>query len=612
MLQFLRQTLASLLGTLLALLLATVLGTTALFILIAAIAAQQETRDPRLRDNTILVFDLSVEIRDAEIPLSLADNLTGSTPAVLTLRQVVDAIERATWDERIVGLLIDGSQGGGLAGYASLAEVRAALEQFREAGKQILAYDVDLTQREYYLASVAERILLNPIGAVEFNGFSAEQLFLAGALEKFGIGVQVVRVGDYKSAVEPFVRQDLSPENRQQLTDLLEALWQEFLATVSSQRDLTSADLQAIADTQGLLLPSDATAAKLVDDLAHFDEVAAELRQLTQEDEDPDDGSRFRRIDLATYSQKPAESANLRTSRNKIAVLYAEGAIVSGDGGPEEVGSDRFSRQIRRLREDEAVKAIVLRINSPGGSATASDVILRELKLASEEKPLIVSMGDVAASGGYWLATGASYIFAEASTITGSIGVFGLLFNVEDLAQDNGVTWDAVSTAALADLYTASRPQTPAELAVLQRVVNRIYELFINTVAEARSLSRSEVVAIAQGRVWVGQEAERVGLVDEIGGLGAAIAHAAEAADLGDDWEVQDDREPPTLEERLLRSLPLGVRSFLQEAMPRSRWQAPEPLRQQAETLRQDLEGLGPLRDPRGIYMYWPFSLHSR
>jgi len=605
MLQFLRQTLASLLGTLLALLLAAGVSAGALAVVLAAIAAQQSSSDPKVRDKTILVFDLSVQIRDTAPLPTFADSLAGNEPETLALRQVLDAIEKATWDERIVGILLDGRTDGELAGYATLREIRTALEKFRETGKTIVAYDINLSEPEYYLASVADRILVNPIGAVEFNGFRSEQLFLAGALEKFGIGVQVVRVGAYKSAVEPFTRENLSPENRQQTAALLADLWQTFLEAVAASRDLDIAGLQTLADTQGLLLPAAAETAQLVDGQAYFDEVVAELRELTGEEPDEEDDSsdserRFRQIDLETYSDVPVENADQRDSDHKIAVLYAEGAIVSGEGTTGQVGSDSFVQQLRRLRRDRDVKAIVLRINSPGGSATASEIILRELQLTSAEKPAIVSMGDVAASGGYWLATGASYIFAEPTTITGSIGVFGLLLNLEGLANNNGVTWDAVKTAELAELDTASRPKTAAELATIQRFVDRIYELFLTKVAEARSLSRQQVAEIAQGRVWSGTDAKSAGLVDELGGLSAAIAYAAEAAELGDDWEVEDYEDEPTWEERLLRSLPLADLTRTQP--PR------DPLQEQAERLRRELDFVRHLSDPRGVYTYLPFT----
>lgn len=592
--QFLKQTFASLVGTLTAIFLLLTLGASGLvLLLVAAVRTSSET--PFVKDKSVLVFDLATQIRDSEPPIGVAEAFSGSIPDAIALRQFVNSIEKATQDKRIVALLLDGSHGINISDYATLQEIRTALEKFRAAGKKIIAYGVDWGERDYYLSSVADEVVLHPMGTMEFNGLSSEQVFLTGALEKFGIGIQVVRVGKYKSAVEPFTQKQLSPENRQQLENLLGDLWNNFLATVGGSRKIAPQKLQAISNTKGILLPTEAKAEKLVDRVAYFDEVAAELQKLTGKDGEK---NAFRKVSLETYLDVPVKEAKQRSSENKIAVIYAEGEIVSGLGEDTQIGSDRLNKQLREIREDDDVKAVVLRVNSPGGSATASELILREIQLIRQKKPAIVSMGNMAASGGYWIATGADYIFAQSNTITGSIGVFGLLPNIQKITNDNGITWDSVKTGQLADVDTLSRPKTPQEMALYQRFVNQVYNLFLDKVAQARKLPKAKVAQIAQGRVWSGQDAKQLGLVDEIGGLEAAIAYAAKKANLGDDWEVQEYLEEPGLEAQLLKL-------FREEAKV-----APaDPLTREFVKFKEDLGILKVLNDPRGIYAIFPFDL---
>jgi protease-4 len=593
--QFLKQTFASLVGTLIGISLLLILGTSSLVVLLIAAVSSEE--EPTIEDKSVLVFNLSQSISDTEPPINLTQAISEDIPDTLPLRQVLAAIDKAAQDDRIVGLFLDGSNGSSNTGYATLSEVRAALQRFRETGKKVIAYDVELSEKDYYLGSVADTTILNPMGAMELNGLSSQQVFFAGALEKFGVGVQVVRVGKYKAAVEPFIQEQLSPENRQQIAALLNDLWSEFLTDVGESRNLQPNQLQAIANTKGILLPEEATAAKLVDRVAYFDEVVDELKQLT---ESKDSDKSFSQVSLRRYLDVPVKAAKDRSSENKIAVVYAEGAIVSGFGETGQIGSDRLRRELRDLREAEDVKAVVLRINSPGGSATASELILRELKLLGTDKPIVVSMGNVTASGGYWIATGAQYIFAEANTITGSIGVFGVLPNIEKISEDNGITWDSVKTNTFAELDAINRPKTPQEMALYQRLVNKIYNLFLDKVAEARNLPKAKVAEIAQGRVWSGSEAQQIGLVDEIGGMEAAIAQAAKLADLGEDWEVQELLKTPGLEGQLIR--------LISQQTQRGEVATADPLTQEFLKFKDDLAILKALTDPRGVYALLPFD----
>ncbi|MEQ9624630.1 signal peptide peptidase SppA [Coleofasciculus chthonoplastes] len=598
--KFITQTLASMLGSLLGFTLFFGIGTVGLISLIIT-AASRDT-GPQVKDKSILVFDLSLTVRDTDPTSStsraIEEALSGEETDTITLRTVVDTLNAAAADSRIVALYLDGSQTSTSSGtgFATLKEVREALERFKESGKKIIAYDVDSGEGEYYLSSIADTIVLNPMGSLEMNGFSSQPMFFTGALEKFGIGIQVIRVGKYKSAVEPFVLKELSPENRQQIQALLEDLWSEFRTTVGKSRQVTPQQLQAIADNQGIVLASDAIGRRLVDKVGYYDEVIAQLQELTGERETE---KSFRQIRISTYADIADKPRHQQASKNKIAVLYASGEIVDGEGSVQEVGGESFAAQMRKLRLDDSVKAVVLRVNSPGGSATASEIIQREVKLTRDSKPVIISMGDIAASGGYWISTYGNRIFAEPNTVTGSIGVFGLLMNVQQIANENGITWDVVKTGRFADTQTVSRPKTPQELALIQNIVNQVYSKFLDKVADSRKLPKDKVAQIAQGRVWSGIDAKQLGLVDEIGGLDDAIEYAVKEANLGEDWKLEEYPRFQTLEERLIQEF-VGNDS--------NKTQQTDPLMAEFMKLKEDLAMLQALNDPKGIYARLPFN----
>ncbi|MDJ0714979.1 MAG: signal peptide peptidase SppA [Prochloraceae cyanobacterium] len=598
--QFIKQTLASIIGTLVGLFLFITLGFAGLVFLIAATASKTSEQAVRVKDKSVLVFNLSTEIRDKQPTFTLNQALSSEPSDRIALRQLVKTIEKASTDKRIVALFLDGRGGGGANGYATLREVRAALEEFRATGKKIIAHDDSWSEKEYYLGSVADLVTVNPMGGMEINGLASEPLFFTGAQEKYGIGVQTVRVGKYKSAVEPFTRKDLSPENREQIQGFLNDLWGEFLGQVGKSRELSPEKLQEIADTKGLIEPEAAKEQKIVDRVAYFDEIAAEFRKISGV---KDKNKSFRSIDLNTYANRSRVLAQQQTTyKNTIAVVYAEGAIVDGKGTAQEIGGDRFAKELRKLRQDKNVKAVVLRVNSPGGSATASEVIARELELIREQKkPVIISMGNVAASGGYWISTGADSIFAQPNTITGSIGVLGLFPNIKAIANDNGFTWDIVKTGRFADSFTTTRPKTEEELKILQEYINRIYDLFLERVAKARNLSKEEVAEIAGGRVWSGEDAKEIGLVDQMGGLQAAIEYAAEKAELGKDWKVREYPRVETLEEIIFKNFS-NARSL-------AKAQHLDPLTAEYLKLKEDLAILQSLNDPRGVYAIMPFRL---
>ncbi|MEG4502472.1 signal peptide peptidase SppA [Microcoleus sp. F6_B4] len=600
---FLKYTCASLLGTFLGLLLLGSIGLGGLVLLIAMAASSSKDSGPQVKDKSVLVLDLSLNITDSKPSRStsaaIEEALSDDSGDTVTLRTVLDTIEYAKKDPKIVGLYLEGSSDSSSSGFANLKEVRSALQRFRDAKKPIFAYQMDWNERDYYLGSVANTIAVNPYGALELNGFSSQAMFFTGALEKYGVGVQVTRVGKYKSAVEPFLLTKMSPENRQQTQKLLGDIWGEYLKTVAPSRKVTVGQLQALADNGGTLMADEALKNKLVDKVVYFDEISTELKKLTGTDRE---NKSFKQISLKNYARIAENKNSTRAdNKNQIAVLYAEGEIVDGEGGPTQVGGDRIAQEMRKIREDDDVKAVVLRVNSPGGSATAAEVIGREVMLTGKKKPVIVSMGNLAASGGYWISMGSNRIFAEPNTITGSIGVFGMLFNAEKLAANNGLTWDVVKTARFADTKTVSRPKNPQELANIQRVVDRIYDRFITKVADSRKLPKNKVQEIAQGRVWSGTAAKQLGLVDEIGGLEDAVREAAKQAKLGDDWKLEEYPKRRTLEERILERLS-GVRVL----KPATKL---DPLTAEFKKMQEELAAIESMNDPQGIYVRLPFNL---
>ncbi|BAZ02494.1 signal peptide peptidase SppA, 67K type [Tolypothrix tenuis PCC 7101] len=604
---FVQQTFASLLGSLLGLIIFSGIGTTGLFLLLFAAASSKDT-GPEVKDKSMIVFDLSMNITDGEPKTDgfIQKVVSGVEENRMGLRSVLDTLEKARRDPRIVGIYLDASQSGSNgAGYASLKEIRQELQQFRAAGKKVIAYGKDWEEKDYYLSSVADTVVLNPLGMMEVNGLSSQPMFLAGALEKYGIGVQVVRVGKFKGAVEPFILKQLSPENREQTQKLLDDVWQEWRNAVGASRKIAPQKVQAIADNQAVLEAPQAKSNGLVDRVAYLDEVVSDLKKLT--DSDKDDKS-FRQISLSEYAQVPGKSLGVEhKSKNKIAVVYAEGEIVDGKGGDGEVGGDRYAKIFNKLRQDDDVKAVILRVNSPGGSATAAEVMQREVRLTRQVKPVVVSMGDVAASGGYWIASDSNRIFAEPNTITGSIGVFGLLFNGQKLANDHGVTWDSVKTGRYADSQTVSRPKSPEELALYQRSVNRIYNMFLNKVSQGRKLPGTRVAEIAQGRVWSGTAAKEIGLVDEIGGLSAAIEYAAKQAKLGKDWQVKEYPQNSSFEERFFGISTQEARSVL--GIPKAQVKQSNPLTAEFAKLQEELSVMQKMNDPQGVYARLPFNL---
>ncbi|MFO7923537.1 MAG: signal peptide peptidase SppA [Bacteroidales bacterium] len=472
-------------------------------------------------------LDQPVVDRASKNPFDNFDFLTMQPTSRLGLDDILNNIEKAKKDDNIEGIFLEISMPQ--AGISTLGEIRDALADFRESGKFILAYADSYTQAAYYLASVADHLYLTPTGLVQWTGLRSEVLFFKGTLEKLGLEPQIIRHGKFKSAVEPFMYDEMSEESREQVMSYLGSIWQVLLEGVSDTRDIPAGSLDSIAGE--LLVRSAETAVEhgLVDELMYRDQVLLKLKELSGIDEDDD----IRPVSISRYTKVPAEREFKGLPREKIAIVFAEGVIGIGEGGELSIGSERISRAMRKARQDTTIKAIVFRVNSPGGSALASEVIWREVELAAREKPVIVSMGDVAASGGYYIAAPATKIVASPQTITGSIGVFGLLLDASGFLNDKlGITVDVAKTSEFADIGSFSRPMTPAERDILQEGVEDIYRVFTKRVADGREMDRERVDEIGQGRVWSGYDARELGLVDEFGGLKRAVEIAVEESGL--------------------------------------------------------------------------------
>ena len=503
------------------------------FGVIGMIASSSE-KEVTLEENSILHLDLNgrtlVE-RTSEEDLvfgSFLDPFGGENTAGLV--NLKKAIREAKTNENVKGIYLNAGLFG--AGQAGLLELREALIDFKTSGKFIVAYDEAYSEGGYFLASVADEIYLNPLGGIDFNGFSSEGIFLKGFFEKVGIKPEVFRVGEFKSAVEPFILDKMSPENRLQTQYFLDDINNHALELIAKSRGIAQDSLIRINHQMLVRKPKDAVTYKLATALKYEDEVHSILKEKLGLKED-DQIATINATDLGGM----AKSKNI-TSSNRIAVIFAEGEIVDGNADGA-ISSEKFAKEIRKARKDENIKAIVLRVNSPGGSILASDVIWREMSEAKKVKPVIVSMGEVAASGGYYIAAPADTIVAQPNTITGSIGIFGILFNVQELVNDKlGVTTDVVSTGELSDFGNMARPLTEVERTIIQSSVEDGYETFISRVAEGRGMHPDSVRKVASGRVWTGSQAKARGLVDVLGGLDTAIGIAAAKIKAGEDYRV--------------------------------------------------------------------------
>jgi protease IV len=499
-----------------------------------------------IKENSILHLTLDKPIIDRGLDKQFEFNFGSfSGDATIGLEDLLLEIEKAKTDDKIKGIYLDIT--GLQAGIATIDEIRKKLEEFKLSKKWIVGYSENYTQGGYYLASVSDEIYLYPEGSLTFQGLNADVMFLKGMLDKLDIEAQIIRGPNnkFKSAVEPLMFDKMSDASRLQTQTFVGAIWNNILEGISTSRKIDKETLQLYADNFSIKEPEDALKLKFVDNLYYKDQVLERLKDLSDVDTADDlkfvTFNKYKKTGLSD-KRESADDTGSKTGfiKEKIAVIYASGGINSGEGDNESIGSETISKAIREARLDSTVKAIVLRVNSGGGSALASDVIWRETVLAKAAKPFVVSMGDVAASGGYYIACNADKIFASPTTITGSIGVFGIIPNLKGFLNNKiGVTFDNVKTGKYADIGDVTRPLTKDEYAIIQQGVVNIYDDFITKVGQGRKLDKAVVDSLGQGRVWSGVDAKRLGLIDEFGGLEAAISSAAELANLKN-YRVKD------------------------------------------------------------------------
>ena len=510
--------------------------------IMASLISFAEKNTASVEPNTILHITMNKEVYDRapKNPMNFFSPTGFEMTQYPGLDVFLENIRKAKEDDNIKGIYLDLSMVP--TGLTIVREIRQALLDFKTSGKFIIAYGEVYSQVAYYLATAADQVYLNPSGAIDFRGFAAELFFLKGTMDKLDVDVQVIRHGKYKSAIEIFVEDKMSDPNREQMSAMIDGMWQTFVNDIAASRNIDNARLNAMADNLDSFDPDKALALHLVDGLLYKDELLALMKEKLGIGQD----EKIKKISIAEYTYVP-DKAKDKVSRDRIAVVYAIGSIVDGKGDDLTVGSVNISEAMRQARENDKVKAIVLRVNSPGGSALASEVIRREVQLAAAEKPVIVSMGDVAASGGYWISASATKILADPTTLTGSIGVFGLFPNMKDFFGNKlGITFDKAITNKYSDFPNVNRPLTEYETMVIQRQIESIYSDFLDLVAEGRKMDKSMVDSIGQGRVWSGADAIKIGLIDQFGGLQDAINVAAETAGITDYylWSLPAQKDP--------------------------------------------------------------------
>ncbi|MDZ4714623.1 MAG: signal peptide peptidase SppA [Cytophagales bacterium] len=545
---FLKSFLASCLGTLVA------LGAL-LFIGITVIASLSDEKVVSVSDESVLHLRLEAPIAELEVDDPLADVFPSASNQSIGLLRLKEVIKYAKNDSKIKGIYLNTSMM--MTGMASLQELRASLLDFKESGKWIVSYADAYTEGAYYLATVADKVYMYNEGEVEFNGLATEVMFFKKMFDKLEIKPQIFRVGDFKSAVEPFMRESLSEENKLQLNSLLTGIHTQMLRDISDSRKIPFERLKEISDKMLVQDSRSAVTYGLIDSLFYDDQIKEELRSRLGIDSK-------KKVPLVKYSQYKKSISGAGSSKNEIAVIVADGDIFPGKGDNGVVGSTTIVDLLRKARTNDRVKAIVLRINSPGGVFQAADMMWREIELAAAEKPVIASMSDYAASGGYYLAMACDTIVAQPTTITGSIGVFTVLFDLSKFLDNKlGITIEEVKTGEVGELITVTRSLTDTEKAIWQKQTDKIYETFTRKAAEGRSMPVDQLKKIASGRVWLGSQAKDNGLADVLGGFDDAVALAAKAADIGDEYRLRYYPQPKPLLERLMGNVEDEVRTSM-------------------------------------------------
>ncbi len=514
------------LGNLLAAILGTIIALFLIFFIFVGIAAMIGDPDEvEVKPQSVLVLNLDGEVLDY-VPESdnPFDQILGKNDRKFELRKVLNAIENAQTDDNIKGISIE--LWNSEIGISQMQVIRAKLEDFKKSKKFVYAFGDMMTQKNYYLSSVADSIFVNPAGGLEFDGLSTEKLFFKDFQEKYGVKMEVVRHGKYKSAMEGFIENKMSEANREQITSFLNSIWTEMLNDIAVSRKKSVVELNEVANQLGTASIAKAVSNKMIDQALYIDQYETKLKKLTGTKADKD----IEKITIQDYI-KSGKGNIISSAKDKIAILYAQGEIMYGKGDEKYIGQEAMIEALQKIKKDKAIKAIVLRINSPGGSALASDMIWREIEVTKKVKPVVVSMGNLAASGGYYIACNADRIFAEPTTITGSIGVFGAIPNMTGLAGKMGINAEQVSTNKSPN-YSVFEPMSNEFHEYIKGSIDEIYQTFVSHVAQGRKLSIAQVDSIAQGRVWTGMQAKEIGLVDELGSMQNAIAYAAKLAKL--------------------------------------------------------------------------------
>ncbi|MBC5994992.1 signal peptide peptidase SppA [Pontibacter cellulosilyticus] len=528
MLNFLKYVLATIVGLL-------IFGFISILIMVGIIASAASDDEVKITEGSVLELKLDKPIleRDPKNPFAELGFSFGSLSSSDGLDQIKAAIRRAKTDDNIEGIFLNMSFVD--AGMGKLEEIRNELIDFKKSGKFVVSYTDLSMEKAYYVSSVADKIYLNPMGTIEFNGMSSEMFFFKKLLDKLNIEAQIFKVGTYKSAVEPFFLEKASDANREQLNSFLNSINDYQLQNIAKARNVSASELKNVQDNLLVRDPKDAKRYKLITDVGYYDEAISYMKsKIGKEEKD-----KLELVQLSKY--KKVKDKDGSTSKNRIAVIYAEGDIVDGDGDDDNIGGRKYADAIRKARMDENVKAVVLRISSPGGSALASDIMWREIQLTKKVKPVIASMSDVAASGGYYMAMGCDTIVAHPNTITGSIGVFGVIPNIQGFLNEKmGITVDHVSTGKFSEAPTITRPMTAEEKQIVQNQINQIYETFTSKAAQGRNMTQDKLKEYASGRVWSGAEAKQRNLVDVHGGLETAIAIAAKKAGIEDDYRLKE------------------------------------------------------------------------
>lgn len=532
-------------ASLLALIVFSIVG---FFFLVAMVSALDKKESVKVEDNSVLRISLNRPLADRSFNDPFADlGFGGGDARKIGVIDLKSALEHAATDDKIKGIVLDAP--GLMGGLALGEEVRKALVEFKSSGKFIMSYADWLTEGGFYISSVADELYVSPAGDVEWNGLSSKSVFFKGTLDKLDIQAQIFRVGTYKSAVEPFMLDKMSDASREQTTSFINSIYNHMVSEMSPDLGIDAGKLREMSDKMSAQNLEQAVSLGLIKGELYKDQFMQKVADKVGVEKEED-------INFVSFQDYNRSYSSSNSSKNRIAVIIAEGDIVDGRGTRDQIGAEKFTKEIRKARENDKIKAVVLRVNSPGGSALASDLIWREIVKTKEVKPVIASFSNYAASGGYYISMAADTIVAQPNTITGSIGIFGIIFNFGDFMSNKlGITTEDVNTGEYSGMMTTTRALTDAEKKIIQNGVNHGYELFTSKAAEGRHMSLEALKAVASGRVWTGSQAKEIGLVDVLGGLDDAIKIAAEKAGIADDYKVRYYPEQKTALEEVMAEL---------------------------------------------------------